>query len=293
MLEAAARPSGAYHIAGSWNRWSPEAMVQNSDGAYVFTVTLGANGFEQFQIWLDGDEERVLHPSSVGAPSGSAVSGPSGPEMSYGRRWMIDSNAFQPPSLALPAETTDQAGSADDGRAIATLSSGTGSAAGPGEQYEVKLSLAGKFRAVTWQRLNESTVMDEALAQRVLGAYFVASTCNKWQPEEMVRQPMKQGQLGTAESVFAFEMRLPPYCSNCEFVILRNRDWEQVFYPAAGQPTSNNWDGEDIAGPDTGLGANTWRLEGRSGDKFLIEFLRSVGNSLDTRRISWRIVESV
>jgi len=291
MLDAAARPSGAYHIAGSWNHWTPEEMGRNSDGAYIFTVTLGANGFELFQIWLDGDEERVLHPSSAGAPSGSTVSGPSAPEISYGRRWMIDSHATQRPSLALPAEATDQAGLADDGHQVATLSSDAAAAAGPGDQYEVKLSLAGKYRAVTWQRLNASVVVDEALARRVLGVYFVASTCNKWQPEEMVRQPLTEAQPGTAECIFAFEMRLPPYCSNCEFIILRNRDWEQVFYPAAGQPTSNNWDGEDVAGPDTGLGANTWRLEGRSGDKFRIEFLRSVGNGLDARRISWRIVE--
>jgi len=202
---------------------------------------------------------------------------------------MIDSHAAQRPSLALPAED-DQAGHANDGRQVAPLD--TASTARLGDQYEVKLSLAGKYRAVTWQRLNVSAAVDEALAQRVLGAYFLASTCNKWQPEEMVRQPMTKAQPGTAGCVFMIEMRLPPYCSNCEFIILRNRDWEQVFYPAAGQPTSNNWDGEDIAGPDTGLGANTWRLEGRSGDKFRIEFLRSVGNGLDTRRISWQIVES-
>jgi len=292
MLDAAARPSGAYHIAGSWNHWTPEEMVQNSDGAYIFTLTLGANGFEVFQIWLDGDEERVLHPSTAGAPSGSAVSGPSGPEISYGRRWMIDSFAAQQPSPALQAEAPEQAGAADGDLPVATVSSDTTSAAGPGDQYEVKLSVAGKFRAITWQRLSRSFAMDEALAERVLGSYFVASTCNKWQPEEMVRQPIKEVQPGRAECAFVLEMRLPPYCSNCEFVILRNRDWEQVFYPAAGQPTSNNWDAEDVAGPDTGLGANTWCLEGRSGDKFRIEFFRSVGNSLDTRRISWQIVES-
>jgi len=61
QLEDDARPTNAYEIAGSWNAWQySEPMESEGGGVFSYTLRLGANRFEQFQIWLDGDLKRVF-----------------------------------------------------------------------------------------------------------------------------------------------------------------------------------------------------------------------------------------
>lgn len=69
-------------------------MLQEADGtSFGCDVTVGANGFEDFQIWLDGDAARALHPGDYAAPGSplSAVLGPSGEAQGDGWRscWRI------------------------------------------------------------------------------------------------------------------------------------------------------------------------------------------------------------
>merc|ERR1719265_2207044 len=58
-LEEKMKPLEGYAIVGSWTSFNkPEPMIKDSRDSYVFTVTIGVNGFEQFQIWLDGDSDK-------------------------------------------------------------------------------------------------------------------------------------------------------------------------------------------------------------------------------------------
>merc|ERR1740138_1298550 len=57
--------SRGYSIIGSWNSWSPQVMESLGNGQYAFTVTLGANRWERFQITLDGDRAKTLHPNDA------------------------------------------------------------------------------------------------------------------------------------------------------------------------------------------------------------------------------------
>ena len=67
-------------------------MEDEGDGVYGYTVTLGDNCWELFQIWLDGDETQVLHPGQPKAPKGAAVEGPDA--VGGASHWLIDGRPF-------------------------------------------------------------------------------------------------------------------------------------------------------------------------------------------------------
>jgi len=70
-------------------------LEKAEEGRYTHTVVLGFNQFETFQIWIDGESERVLHPPFPKAPSGCAVHGPSDDSEARGNDWIIDGRVVQ------------------------------------------------------------------------------------------------------------------------------------------------------------------------------------------------------
>merc|ERR1740129_16318 len=120
VLDALAKPKagGSYQIAGTWTDWHPERMQECDDGVYTYTVTIGENRWEQFQIWIDGDSKRRLHPSNPKGVKGKAVVGPDA--IGRGSAWMID------------ARWVDYD---EDGGLT-------------GDRYRIVLRIAGKFRTV-------------------------------------------------------------------------------------------------------------------------------------------------
>lgn len=93
-LEHTALPGRGYEIIGSWDGWeSSYEMTEeegSGDGEKVFTyvVTLGVNRFEQFQITIDGNRRKVLHPDYAKAASSTPVFGPDA--NAAGLNWVID-----------------------------------------------------------------------------------------------------------------------------------------------------------------------------------------------------------
>lgn len=71
----------SYSIAGSWDNWSSSSVmspVLGTPETYTARVRMPAGGGEEFQVWLDGDRRRALHPDRARAPSGQGiVMGPS------------------------------------------------------------------------------------------------------------------------------------------------------------------------------------------------------------------------
>eukprot|EP00435_Cladocopium_sp_Y103_P041304 s673_g11.t1 len=68
----------SYFIIGSFNSWEePVKMEAESKGVYAFTMVLGENRWETFQIWEDGDPDKVLHPGIHWADREQQVLGPS------------------------------------------------------------------------------------------------------------------------------------------------------------------------------------------------------------------------
>eukprot|EP00928_Gymnodinium_smaydae_P029779 TRINITY_DN22332_c0_g1_i2.p1 TRINITY_DN22332_c0_g1~~TRINITY_DN22332_c0_g1_i2.p1 ORF type:complete len:863 (+),score=187.93 TRINITY_DN22332_c0_g1_i2:54-2642(+) len=94
-LDNAARPRKGYFLVtagaeGAWPETAEEPMDDEGNGCYGYTVTLGEDRCARFRLLLDADGSRVLHPRQAGAPSGTAVFGPSRGADIEGSFWLID-----------------------------------------------------------------------------------------------------------------------------------------------------------------------------------------------------------
>mmetsp|Transcript_62523 Transcript_62523/g.141029 ORF Transcript_62523/g.141029 Transcript_62523/m.141029 type:complete len:1042 (-) Transcript_62523:216-3341(-) len=286
ILDRDARADDGFFIVGSWTQWeAPQEMQKDGDSSYVYTMTMGVNGFETFQIWMAGDDQRVLHPKVLNSPSGQAVLGPAESTEVMGRAWTIDGRVAQVPTLASLVGDADKPALTDgkdsqlarrDYVEMASRDKGR-----PGDQYEVRLNIAGKFRAVTWQKVasaEESAPLDPAL----LGSYYVAGSWSAWQLEEMTPKHEE------ASGLYVLEVSMPLWAKRSDFMIVRNKDWYQTFHPTFGTVASESWNEPDAEGPDEGQQGRTWCIKCEGGERFRIEFQRSLENGADKRKISWR-----
>mmetsp|Transcript_81402 Transcript_81402/g.141295 ORF Transcript_81402/g.141295 Transcript_81402/m.141295 type:complete len:1011 (-) Transcript_81402:40-3072(-) len=195
-LEFDATPSQGYTIVGSWSEWdSAEAMYQDSETCYSAVVTLGSSCCESFQIYIDGDPARVLHPGLVSGGSGESVMGPV--EDPKGCCWTIDARSYGEESF--------------------------GGEGAPGDQYLVSLRVSGKWRTVTWYKVGFS---DEDAKRAADGIYFLSFSSNVSKLKEMTPDPDKPG-------THTYEVTLSR--DNEYFQIVRNQDWNQVFAPPPGE----------------------------------------------------------
>jgi len=79
-LPAHADAQKGYELLGSWNGW--QASVQMRQGTsgrehvWAAEIPVNVGGLVSFQILLDGDPEKILHPGSVAAGPNTRVLGP-------------------------------------------------------------------------------------------------------------------------------------------------------------------------------------------------------------------------
>nr|AQS99190.1 type I polyketide synthase [Gambierdiscus polynesiensis] len=277
-LDNASRPSEGYFVIGSFCQWEePQEMEKISDSEYSYTITMGANSFEAFQICLDQDMERVLHPRYPQATSGSTVAGPDNFDEAAGYMWTIDSRPLQLPAIAGATSSAAIADKESSGAIVEAASKDK-----PGDKFEVKLSVAGKYRAVTWKKV-ESADAGSISDPVVQGTYYVMGSWNDYRLQAMTADHEKT--LG----LFTFDLGpLPLWASRCEFQIVRNKDPDfQSFHPKYGSIASEEWDEAEVEGPDEGGPGRTWCIKGKGGDRFKIEFQRNLESGQDIRRISW------
>lgn len=270
-VESVMKPSEGYFIVGSWSsKAAPQEMEKVGQGCYRCTVTLGLSSYETFQIWIDGEEERVLHPEVSNAPSGSVVIGPSFVREAEGFSWKIDGrDPSYPVDASLALE--DSTGVGLDRRQFAYRDTGK-----PGDQYEVQLLIAGKYQAVTWRK-TKSAEAAQITEKMVAGSYYIVGSFNDWTFQEMEPSADVPG-LYTAE-VGPLPRR------GGEFQISRNKDWDQMFHPTSSFGAS----GEEVIGPDdTSTGLN-WCLRPPTyhTDVFKVEFRRTLEQGKDVRSLTW------
>lgn len=260
-LDESQEPTKGYYITGTWAEWSAPALMElEGTNAYGYTVTLGEEKWEEFQIWLDGDSTRMLHPMTPDAGKGMPVMGPD--ENAAGFNWTIDGR----PSYEGMESITE-------GTEIATIKDMD--AGNPGDQYRVHLQIAGKWRMVTWDKLESKSV------EIPKGKYYLAANWNNWKFKEMNKDPANPG-------VFYIEETMVRDCGEYyEFQIVRNRSWSMKFYPATEDYYDSGVD-TAVCGPDEGAYGNNWFMRDVAlGDKIRIEFQRET--STDTK-VSWRVV---
>jgi len=62
------RPRQQYFIVGTWNDLVPRRMTWDHDRVcWTFEARVGQNGFESFQIWLERDRKKSVHPDTANA----------------------------------------------------------------------------------------------------------------------------------------------------------------------------------------------------------------------------------
>lgn len=258
VLEPEARPRLGYFIVGSWSQWGhPENMAASGDGAYSFTVALGVDRFESFEIWLDGNPDLRLHPEKCRSRCGTRVLGPS---RQTGRRvWTIDGRC---PNIT---GARDSLPNRDVGQ--------------PGDRYKVTLHVAGKWRMVTWDK-----ECSGPRAPAPCGSYYITGPVNGWHLEQM--RPADE------PGVFSAEVG-PLLRPGGEFQIVRNRDFDAAFFPqdvAVGLPMPDGGRRSSVGAPSSsGVGTPTWNLLGEAGDVFHVEFRRDVSDDKDVSVVSWQL----
>jgi len=221
-----------YFIAGSWNGWDCLEMTQESNGSFTCTLTIGENRFEEFQIWLDGDQNRALCPGAAQALQGSAVAGPV---------------------------------RSDEGSAWTIVGSN------PGDRYQVSLKIAGKYRAVTWEKVHTASDKNE---MQLSSSYYIAGDLNAWDMQEMRK-----------EGPGAYTMDVGPLrAARNTFVIVRNKDWSQTFFSPDGR--------HSVQGPvEFDSGVIPFELPGCLGDMFRIQFERQIDFGVDEKKIKWEKIK--
>jgi hypothetical protein len=236
-------------------------MTVEGDGVYSYVAPLSENRWETFQIQLDNDSDKLLHPQYVRAVKGTKVSGPNEASVCGDACWLIEGRGEMVSKSLLSEEGAIVP--ADD----SLVEWGTEDQGECGDQYKITLHVAGKWRTVSWSKLSPEQVGTKK--EPIKAKYFVAGTFGGWDLMEM--EEVNPG-------VFILEVTLMSIVN--QFVILRNADWHQTIYPASMAQSS----AAEILGPEDRFDDLAWTIPGRAGEKVTIEFQRS-GTSM---KISWR-----
>jgi len=264
-----------FSILGTFNRWRPEAMEVEEPGVYGFTVTLGETRWERFQIALDGDLMRVLHPY---LPEAGRVSPAAGPEAALQiLSWMIDGRTPTKPkdleSLAAPAAPAPGA------KAIVPDSfEFKNPAAEIGDRFRVRLRVRGRWKMVDWERLPEEPDGSQNVKSRARAADFqVVGSWNLFEPQVLKPAPQTPG-------VYQREVSIPVDGEHY-FHLLRNSDWGQAICPdldgtrVPGSARISTWDQIH--------NFRHWSFRCVAGDVFRVTFQRVVELGLDEMKVSW------
>jgi len=270
-LDSVAEPKRCYTIVGSFNEWkTPQDMVFESPGVYTCVVTLGEDNWGQFQIWLDGESDRVLHPDSANAQALSEVLGPNeGTSQDF--CWCIDGR-FEGGYDALEGEVASTADA-----------SGTQEKRTSGNQFRVILHVTGKWRTVTWQAVEPERAADADMGTpaREDSIYYVSGNWNNWMLQEMTAD-------GSALGIFHYDAKM--LRRGGEFQIIRDKDWNQVIYPATPKCRADS--DAPAQGPSSdGHGLN-WFLNGSPRDIFRIRLACTMAAGKFVRNVSWEKIRT-
>nr|AQS99296.1 type I polyketide synthase [Gambierdiscus polynesiensis] len=263
-LPDGAEPTRNYWIVGSWDgsEWeNAEPMKMESDGVYGYTVTLGVNLFQHFQIWLDGNNDRALHPGMAYGPKNVPVKGPDEATSCEGMAWVIDGRER---TVEL---TPKLAARTDGGEGKLEAAEPLPPPGLPGDQYRVRLHVAGKWRTVDWTLVERGAGWEEVIHS---GNYYVVGQWSGWDFTPMACD---------SPGVYHAEVKVRTFAS--DFLIVRNRDWQQSFFPAED-------DCDKVEGPDLNPEFASWSLRAKPGDVVRIEFQRSWKDGVESRSISWK-----
>lgn len=270
-LDPSLKPRRGYHVCGSMTKWEPVQMKEKNK-EYSYTFTLGENRWEDFQVWLDGDSQKVLIPGKAGAVAGPEDGGDDAASLGA---WRIDGR----PSYKLEE--------AEDDEEVNFKEVETPDTALIGTQFKIMLKVAGRYLQVSWEKVplddKALAAIQDAPAKGSTAEYFVAGTWTSMQLQQMEKDKNVPG-------LFHFSTPLTWTGHHHEFVIVRDKDWSQAIYPDHEGASEE----AEIYGPDENAGTNSWyfnaaptELGGRPG-VVAISFQRTTEAGLDVKKVSWK-----
>eukprot|EP00435_Cladocopium_sp_Y103_P025488 s2766_g6.t1 len=282
-----------YFLMGTMTAWTEGLrMEEESEGVYGYTLTMGDNNWEKFQIWIDEDPDKVLHPPYSDEGSESIIQGPAG-DVPQGLCWKISGakeevrfvNEVQfealeksgrpvqgPECLVAFGGDYVPPNTENDIMKMPVVNLNSGLEGQPGDKYRIRLYVQGAYKRLEWSKAKGVDAVAPLGRRRFQHKFSVIGDHSHWFFQEM--------QEGT-KGVYSIEVQILKSPSN--FQIYRDRDFDQGFYPD---------DAGEILGPDgCGHGLH-WKLQGEVGDVFQITFERKVHRGEDKKSISWQNVGS-
>jgi len=266
VLSEDQRPSQCYTVVGTWTKWeAAEPMLAEGDNAYGMTMTLGENRWEEFQIWLDGDPTRVLHPGAEKAAKDTACHGPDHEDVNH-YNWIIDGRK----EIEF-ADEYDMGSVEVYGRESPDLGV-------PGDQFRIRLKVVGKWRSVTWEKVPRPVrAAGDATPAFPSGSYSIVGSWNGFEPVPMTKGP----RLGR----HYLEVEITQFGG--EFQIVRDNDWGQVLYPSISNCGADGVAKAKVLGPNSWGHGYNWHIACTPGERFLIEFNRTIDAEGDKREVCW------
>jgi len=277
-------PKMGYSIMGTFNRWRPQPMENEAPGVYSFTTILSENRWERFQIALDGESTRVLHPIVTEGDKCCPVAGPEAALQVLS--WQIDGRPKGPRLVDAGAQEKALPGSGWQAIAPDALEDVDADlVAEPGDKFRIRLHLQGRWRMVDWEKLPQVEKEDtpaerafEASLTGLVGTYQVAGSWNLFDLQAMKCNPLQRHRHHVEVII--------PRDGEQHFYLVRNEDRNQVIGPAAA--VSRTTGSALLSGWNQRRPLHYWAFFAAAGDVFNIEFERTA----DQLQVNWNKVRS-
>lgn len=277
-------PKMGYSIMGTFNRWRPQPMENEAPGVYSFTTILSENRWERFQIALDGESTRFLHPIVTEGDKCCPVAGPEAALQVLS--WQIDGRPKGPRLVDAGAQEKALPGSGWQAIAPDALEDVDADlVAEPGDKFRIRLHLQGRWRMVDWEKLPQVEKEDtpaerafEASLTGLVGTYQVAGSWNLFDLQAMKCNPLQRHRHHVEVII--------PRDGEQHFYLVRNEDRNQVIGPAA--PVSRTTGSALLSGWNQRCPLHYWVFYAAAGDVFNIEFERTA----DQLQVNWNKVRS-
>jgi len=259
-------------------------MENEAPGVYSFTTILSENRWERFQIALDGESTRVLHPIVTEGDKCCPVAGPEAALQVLS--WQIDGRPKGPRLVDAGAQEKALPGSGWQAIAPDALEDVDADlVAEPGDKFRIRLHLQGRWRMVDWEKLPQVEKEDtpaerafEASLTGLVGTYQVAGSWNLFDLQAMKCNPLQRHRHHVEVII--------PRDGEQHFYLVRNEDRNQVIGPAAA--VSRTTGSALLSGWNQRCPLHYWVFYAAAGDVFNIEFERTA----DQLQVNWNKVRS-
>jgi 3-oxoacyl-(acyl-carrier-protein) synthase len=223
-------------ITGTWDAWSEMVEMRQLDSedsssplVWACAVTLGDTRCEHFQLSFNKSKFMLFYPSEKNCGPSATVCGPD--DNSKGRKWLINGLKDKAPA---------------------------------GTIYVITFEWGDKM-SVRWRKVEKEEATPELLVSTAYKHTY--DVCAGWCDGGFWEGRKQMAPIASEEG--SYEATFPMSSKKLSFNLMRDRDPEQLIYPATPD-TTDTW--VPIRGPDDRGLLNKWIVRGRKGDAVKFKF---------------------